>query len=195
MKLIANILTEGSFQNNELYNVVSNKDDLISELPTLVIGWSFTKRNYPEANIINWQINENTFWCFGKREKRNRYEEAIEKFMDYSLSHLIDSIEYNFFSILTAEVSERRSLANAIKNNTIYVYINNDIVYLNKENSKKIIGISLRDIDYLGKSRQKFYDLLKGENIIKTNDIFNKSSFATKMALKNKSYAIPYLFS
>ena len=195
MKLIANILTEGSFQNNELYNVVSNKDDLISELPTLVIGWSFTKRNYPEANIINWQINENTFWCFGKREKRNRYEEAIEKFMDYSLSHLIDSIEYNFFSILTAEVSERRSLANAIKNNTIYAYINNDIVYLNKENSKKIIGISLRDIDYLGKSRQNFYDLLKGENIINTNDIFNKSSIATKMALKNKSYAIPYLFS
>ena len=76
MKLIANILTEGSFQNNELYNVVSNKDDLISELPTLVIGWSFTKRNYPEANIINWQINENTFWCFGKREKRNRYEKT-----------------------------------------------------------------------------------------------------------------------
>ena len=37
MKFIANILTDKTFTNAELYNVVSDKNNLIDCIPTLVI--------------------------------------------------------------------------------------------------------------------------------------------------------------
>ena len=35
---------------NELYNVVSDKNDLISDIPTLVIGWEYTKKLFKNNN-------------------------------------------------------------------------------------------------------------------------------------------------
>ena len=58
MKYIANILTNRKFNDTELYNIVSKKEDLISDIPTLVIGWEFTKKMYPNANILDWKIND-----------------------------------------------------------------------------------------------------------------------------------------
>lgn len=195
MKFIANILTVGSFEDKELFNVVSSKDNLLPELPTLVIGWKFTKEQYPNANIINWQIDDNTYWTYGRREKRNRFEESVKQFKKIAMTDLINSINYTYFNILTAEISERQELTEILKNEELNVYFNNDVLYINKPGTKKVIGFSLRDIDYHGKNRQKIYEILRGNNIKKINDIYNSSSIVTKMALKNKTYAIPYLFS
>ena len=52
MKFIANILTDKPFVNTELYNVVNDKDKLIDGIPTLVIGWEYTKKMYENANTI-----------------------------------------------------------------------------------------------------------------------------------------------
>ena len=47
MKFIANILTDKPFKDNDLYNVVSDKNNLIGGIPTLVVGWEYTKKLYP----------------------------------------------------------------------------------------------------------------------------------------------------
>ena len=73
MKPIANILTDKTFVNDGIYNVVNDINKLISGIPTLVIGWEYTKLFYPEANILNWEINSDTYWCFGRRERGQRY--------------------------------------------------------------------------------------------------------------------------
>ena len=73
MKFIANILTDKPFTNAELYNVVSDKNNLIDGIPTLVIGWEYTKKMFNNANILDWEIDRNTYWTYGKREKRNKY--------------------------------------------------------------------------------------------------------------------------
>ena len=92
MRFIANILTDRKFDDCEFYNVVSKKEDLIENIPTLVIGWGFTKELYPEANIINWEIGNNIFWTFNNREKGNRYEETLKKFNKLALNNFIKKI-------------------------------------------------------------------------------------------------------
>ena len=92
MRYIANILTDKKFNDCKFYNVVSKKEDIIVGLPTLVIGWEFTKALYPEANIISWEIDKDTYWTFGNRERRQRYEESLVKFRELALNRLIKKV-------------------------------------------------------------------------------------------------------
>ena len=155
MKFIANILTDKPFVNNELYNVVDEKDKLIDGIPTLVIGWGYTKKMYPEASILNWSIDRNVYWTYGKREKRNRYEENIEKFRQLAITRFIKSVKYKYYSLLTISDDEKGYLISLFcKPNGSVVYINYNMVYVLDENNN-VIGFSLRDIDYLGKDRKK----------------------------------------
>ena len=103
MKFIANILTDKPFTNAELYNVVSDKNNLIDGIPTLVIGWEYTKKMFNNASILDWEIDRNTYWTYGKREKRNRYEENLERFRQMSITRFIKSVNYRYSNILIAD--------------------------------------------------------------------------------------------
>ena len=81
MQLIANILTINLFSDKILYNVVEKKDDLIDGIPTLCVGLEMTKKNYPNFNLLDMNIDEMTKWTYGPREKRNVYESRLSKFI------------------------------------------------------------------------------------------------------------------
>lgn len=158
MRFIANILTDKKFINSELYNVVDNKDKLIDGIPTLVIGWGFTKKMYPNASILNWSIDNNIYWTYGKREKRSRYEENIEKFRQFAISNFIKSVKYKFYNLLIINNDEKDYIVSLLsKSDGSIVYINYNMVYILDNNKGLVIGFSLRDIDYIGKDRKKFY--------------------------------------
>ena len=192
MKFIANILTDKPFVNTELYNVVNDKDKLIDGIPTLVIGWEYTKKMYENANILNWEIDRNTYWTYGKREKRNRYEENLEKFRELALHRFIKSVNYSYFNILISSNEEKEYVWGLIDTNGTYVYLNNDMVYAFDEQENKVIGFSLRDIDYLKKDRKKVLSkIYSNTNLIEVKD---NLSWETKNALRNCSYVIPFLW-
>lgn len=192
MKFIANILTDKPFVNTELYNVVNDKDKLIDGIPTLVIGWEYTKKMYENANILNWEIDRNTYWTYGKREKRNRYEENLEKFRELALYRFIKSVKYSYFNILISSNEEKEYVWSLIDTNGTYVYLNNDMVYAFDEQKNKVIGFSLRDIDYLKKDRKKVLSkIYSNTNLIEVKD---NLSWETKNALRNCSYVIPFLW-
>jgi hypothetical protein len=192
MKFIANILTDKPFVNTELYNVVNDKDKLIDGIPTLVIGWEYTKKIYENANILNWEIDRNTYWTYGKREKRNRYEENLEKFRELALYRFIKSVKYSYFNILIASNEEKEYVWSLIDTDGTYVYLNNDMVYAFDEQENKVIGFSLRDIDYLKKDRKKVLSkIYSNTNLIEVKD---NLSWETKNALRNCSYVIPFLW-
>jgi hypothetical protein len=192
MKFIANILTDKPFVNTELYNVVNDKDKLIDGIPTLVIGWEYTKKMYENANILNWEIDRNTYWTYGKREKRNRYEENLEKFRELALYRFIKSVKYSYFNILIASNEEKEYVWSLIDTDGTYVYLNNDMVYAFDEQENKVIGFSLRDIDYLKKDRKKVLSkIYSNTNLIEVKD---NLSWETKNALRNCSYVIPFLW-
>lgn len=196
MKYIANILTEKSFSDSELYNIVNDKSQLIDGIPTLVVGWSLTKKLYPTANIINWQIDQNTYWTFGFREKRNRLEDCTKRFRELAMDRLIKSVEYKFFNIIIAEKDDKISFCNMLTNENTAWYVSNDVLYLNEKNSSVVYGLSLRDIEYLGKDKKKIYQKLS--TTFDTNPIvslYTNVSAETKISLRNHIYIVPYLFS
>ena len=88
MRFIANILTDRKFNDCEFYNVVSKKEDLIENIPTLVIGWGFTKKLYPEANIINSKLEDSS-----PSSKTLKYLYLI------FLIKLFNAILLNFFNV------------------------------------------------------------------------------------------------
>lgn len=193
MKFIANILTNKKFNDNsELYNVVSTKKELIDGIPTLVIGWDYTKKLYPMANILNWEICNDFFWTFGNRERRQRYEETLTKFRKYAINKFVKSIKYNFISFINDDgCNVIKIMINDINNLNIYIY--NDMIYITDIISKIVYGFSLKEYDYIGMDRK---DLLKdiftsNHNII---DIKDTLSLEMKIALNNHNYVIPCLY-
>lgn len=199
MKFIANILTNRKFNDCEFYNVVSKKEDLIENIPTLVIGWSFTKELYPDANIITWEIDNNTYWMFNNRERGQKYDEMLKKFRELVIKKFIKSIHYKFFNILTEDYKENNTSLDFMLENcdNLKIYINNDIVYatcecINQDESW-VYGFSLRDYDYLGIDRKKIFNKIykSGAKIIDNKDTV---SWSIRDSLKNHIYVIPCLF-
>jgi hypothetical protein len=196
MKYIANILTDKKFTDSELYNVVNSKDKLIGDIPTLIIGWGYTKKMYPEANILDWKINDNIFWTYGKREKRNKYEENIDKFKKLSINKFIKSVKYQYYNLLTISEEEKRYIISLLcRDCKTHIYINCDMVYIFDDENNIVIGFSLRDIDYINNSRKKMFNIIlrnKNNNVI---DIKDTLSYDMKISLNECKYVIPYLYS
>lgn len=193
MKYIANILTDKKFDNNILYNIVSSKDDLIENIPTLVIGWEFTKKNFPEVNILEWEINDNLFWTYGNREKRDRYEEKIVKFKDIAISKFIKSISYHFISVFRDKIEEPLLLYILKNKFNLNIYINNDMVYITNKISNIVYGFSLKEYEYIGYNKKEILNkIFKSENNI--IDIKDSLSWELKSTFKNCNYIIPCLF-
>lgn len=196
MKFIANILTDKPFKDNDLYNVVSDKNNLMDGIPTLVVGWEYTKKLYPEASILNWEVGNNVYWTYGNREKRNKYEENIVKFRQLALTKFIKSVKYKFYSLLTTTDEEKEYILNLIgKDSGSFIYMNYDMVYIFDAENNVVIGFSLRDIDYMGKERKGIFSKIyrnQNNNII---DIKDSLTWDTKNALRNCNYVIPYLYA
>lgn len=197
MKFIANILTDKPFTNAELYNVVSDKNNLIDGIPTLVIGWEYTKKMFNNASILDWEIDRNTYWTYGKREKRNKYEENLERFRQMSITRFIKSVNYRYSNILIADDDEKKYIFSLLDNDkdVLYVYLNNDMVYLFDNIDSSVIGFSLRDIDYLGKDRKRVLSKIYYNKNVQLIDIKDCLTWETKNALRNCSYVIPYLWA
>ena len=197
MKFIANILTDKPFTNAELYNVVSDKNNLIDGIPTLVIGWEYTKKMFNNASILDWEIDRNTYWTYGKREKRNRYEENLERFRQMSITRFIKSVNYRYSNILIADDDEKKYIFSLLENDkdVLYAYLSNDMVYLFDNIDNSVIGFSLRDIDYLGKDRKRVLSKIYYNKNVQLIDIKDCLTWETKNALRNCGYVIPYLWA
>lgn len=192
---IANIYTTTKF-DNDLCNVTDKKESLIEGIPTLIIGWSNVKHMYPNADILNWKINENTYWTFGKRERRNEYESRLDKFLELAVCELDKHIAYRYINLLTATNEEKNALfsklTNSSKKSVLKYY---DMLYLTEKDYNVVYGISLRCIDYEGKNRNCVISLIKKNPSITyveedecgvCNDIISK--------MKNKVYLSTRIF-
>lgn len=198
MKYIANILTDrpGDLSFNELYNVINDTQDIIPNIPTLIIGWDKTRKIYPNASIIEWEIKENMFWTYGKFEKREKFEENIERFNKLAFRYLVDKVTYVFYDVFLGGESKFKSFLNSLESNENKVaYISNDILYLSYGSSLKVIGVSLRDCDYINENyRKRIFSVIYN---CKTVHLLNKNEEVDKnirYKIRGKEYLIPYLF-
>jgi hypothetical protein len=106
----------------------------------------------------------------------------------------IKSVKYYFYSALTFSDTDKDyilSLFNKVCGS--FIYIKNDMIYVLDTN--KVIGISLRDLDYIGIDKKEYFSKIYSnkKNII--IDIKDDLTYDTKNFLSNYSYVIPYLYA
>jgi hypothetical protein len=197
MKYIANILTDEQFSEDELYNVVQDRDSLVPNIPTLIIGWEKTKGLYPDASIIEWKVAENVYWTYGKYERRDKYEVNVKKFNDLALKKFIDSVYYVFYDVIK-ETPERfeKFIELLLSNMGKTIYITGDMMYINYDGMTKVVGVSLRDCDYVDETYKKriFSAMYNNPSVIllKNNDAISKE---VRFKTRGRAYILPYLYS
>lgn len=196
MQYIANILTEEKFDESTYYNVVNSKDGLVPGIPTLIVGWEKAKELYPDASILDWKINDDTFWTFGRRVRRERNEKDIKNFKKLVLSKVIEKADYWFFNVLTADKEEKIKFNIALSDSRRkFVLVSGDMAYIFFPETSETIGISLYDIDYSGVGRNKILGLFKKNCSITMINERDFISYETRDLINNKKYIIPYLSS
>src|ERR1035441_439311 len=84
---LGNIISEQPVKQNGLFFIINNLENVNREIPTLVIGWDFSKRifNGSKLSILDKKIDKNISWTFTKKEKRVDYEKDLKFFMKNSL--------------------------------------------------------------------------------------------------------------
>ena len=197
MKYIANILTDEQFNEAELYNVVRDSNDLIPGIPTLIVGWERTKSEYPDASIIENKVSDNVYWTYGKYERRDKYETNIKKFQDLSFKKFVDSIDYVFYDILLSTTERLDSfLTSLVSEPTKTVDVVGDMMYIYYSGTNKVVGLSLRDCDYLEDTlKKRIFSVLynsKTINLLKNNDEISRE---VRFKAKGRAYILPYLYS
>lgn len=195
MKYIGNIVTDSKFKE-EGYNIVSNFEDIDKSLPTLIIGWAKAKKIFPELSMLNWQINDLVYWTYGKRERNYIYEQKIKEFQNIAINSLKMKFTYQFVNILLANKDDKKSLFNMLIDSTLKTFFVNDkMLYIWNYGSKKIIGLSLSDIEYEGGNiNQLFKGIKKNEGNKIIYGIW-QSKIPSEIIdlLKNNIYIIAYL--
>lgn len=197
MKYIANILTDEQFNEAELYNVVRDSNDLIPGIPTLIVGWERTKSEYPDASIIEDKVSDNVYWTYGKYERRDKYETNIKKFQDLSFKKFVDSLDYVFYDVLLSTAEKLDSfLTSLLSEPTKTVYVIRDMMYIYYSGTNKVVGLSLRDCDYIEDTlKKRIFSAIynsKAVNLLKNND---EISHEVRLKAKGRAYILPYLYS
>lgn len=197
MKYLGNIITDSKIKDVEYYNVVKSKDKIIPDIPTLIVGYTKTKSIYDNKfSMLDWKIEDNVYWTYGRRERGERYIEDIEKFKLLCFNTLIKTVDYRLFNVLTESTEKKKEFFKYIKDKKDKtVYIDNDMVYLYEDN-KHVTGFSLRDIDYNGGNRKKVLSILFSDNknnVLNSKDVLFNNEFS--YTLRTKPYIIPYLYS
>ena len=197
MKYIANILTDEPFNEAELYNVVRDSKDLIPDIPTLIVGWERTKSEYPDASIIEWKVTDNVYWTYGKYERRDKYEANVKNFQDLSFKKFVDSLEYVFYDVLISTAEKLDSFLSSLASGAEKtIYVTGDMMYIYYSGTNKVVGLSLRDCDYLEDTLKKriFSDIYNSKtiNLLKNNDEISRE---VRFKAKGRAYILPYLYS
>jgi hypothetical protein len=192
MVQIANILTNGNFED-ELYNVTSKKEGLIAGIPTLVIGWEFCKKCYGDVDILDRKIDEMTYWTYGKREKRDRYDETISWFKDFAIKRLIKSIEYKFINVITISGESKDSFYGIFEGRKPTSYFSGEMCYVNRIGENRVYGFSLRDFRYIGVDTKKIVSFVYSNSVVvNKNDNLSQEN---KTYFNCCKYVMPYILS
>jgi hypothetical protein len=192
---IANIVTNSNITVDKYFNISNSLDNIIQDLPTLIIGWDIVKTINPDVDFIDKKLSDNIFWTFKKSERRDIYQEDLYNFITYCYKNLIKDINYSFIDLITLTDSEIKESFNNIKKckkSATYQY--NDMIYVYCDNT--IYGIDLKLVKYLD------YDVKKTIEKIKTNSFVFLSGDQILIeykdiieSLDNEVKYVPYLYT
>lgn len=193
---IGNIVTDGVFENPELFNVVKDFSQIEPNKPTLIIGWHKANTIFSGLSILDNKINDNTWWTFGKRERNYQYQEDTLSFRKMTMDIIEKNVSYKFVNIFGMPIDrKRRMLEWLTAGSPKKAFVTKGMLYVNQIGEKNIIGLSLRDMDYEGGNSKKLLAMMHSSGLVsfirKDDDTVPQDVLFT---LRNNAYLVPYLF-
>jgi hypothetical protein len=192
---VANIVTKTNLNIDKYFNIVQSIDEIIDDLPTLVIGWDIVKTINPNADFIDKKLSNNIYWTFKKTERRDIFEEDLYYFIKHSYNLLIKNIEYIFIDLILFSDSELKATFKKIKKSPKVIgYKYNNMLYLYTD--KTIYGFDLKLVKYLDLDSDKTVEKIKSYCSVFLTDtnILIEYKDIIEM-LNNEVKYIPYIYS
>jgi hypothetical protein len=188
---IANIITNSNINVDKYFNIVNSLDNIIPNLPTLIIGWDIVKTINPDTDFIDKKLSENIYWTFKKTERRDIFESDLYDFISLSYQNLIKDISYQFVDFIQ-DLNVRKTFKGILKDKQKITYQHQSMLYIYSD--KIIYGIDLNQGSYLEydteillhKIKITSKTFLEDKIITEYNDIIEM--------LDNQIKYIPYLY-
>lgn len=157
---VANILTTQKISVSDEFNVVTTMGNIIYDLPTLIVGYDYVTKNYPNFDITNIQLEPNLYWTFKRTERRDKYEEDLEWFKTKVYTDLSAKLIYVFFDPIQLKSKSIWKILRKIYTLKYKVgYINGEMIYIHGENL--IFGIDLSLLRFMGFKIDKIKEKIK----------------------------------
>jgi len=166
---IANIVSSNTLNVPKEFNVVKSMDEIIHGLPTLIIGFDYVNKHYPDFDILNSELEPNLYWTFKKTERRDKHEEDLIWFENKIYTDLsneityviVDPIQYSYKNIIKI-IKKIYSIDKLIS------FKNGDMVYLYGDNF--IFGIDLKLLKFIGLDTNKINNKIKTKSLVFLED-------------------------
>jgi hypothetical protein len=192
---IANIVSNQKVNISQEFNVVDSMDGIIHGLPTLILGFDYVNKHYPDFDVMSRKLGDNLYWTVKRTEKRDKYEEDLSWFVTKVLTDLISEISYVFVDpiqynsrTIRKVIRKFHSMQNKI------TYQNGQMLYIYDE--KIIFGLDLKLLKYIGLDYNKIKEkIIRKSKVFLTNDKILIEYKKTVTELDNQVRYIPYLFS
>jgi len=160
---IANIVSTFNIDVSDDFNVVTSLENIIEGLPTLIVGWDFVKKNYPQYDIIDRKLDNNIRWTFKPIEKRDLFQEDLYNFINDTYKSVLNKINYFFIDPFITNRKQLIKIIRKIKgSDTKISYLHDNMIYIFFDNI--ILGINLEMLSFIGLKPDKIISKIKSSN-------------------------------
>jgi hypothetical protein len=195
MRKIANIVSDNTIDVSEIFNVVKTMDEIQHGLPTLIVGLDLADKLYPDFDITNICLAPNVYWTFKKTQKRDKYAEDLNFFINKVYTDMLKGVTYYFVDLIQNQTKTLKRVIKKIREfKHITTYIHKDMVYLYSDNL--IFGIDLKLARYVGMDVDKLISKIKLiSTVFLTNDEILIEYKKNLEEMEFQARYIPYLVS
>lgn len=195
MRKIANIVSDNTIDVSEIFNVVKTMDEIQHGLPTLIVGLDMADKLYPDFDITNICLAPNVYWTFKKTQKRDKYAEDLNFFINKVYTDMLKGVTYYFVDLIQNQTKTLKRVIKKIREfKHITTYIHKDMVYLYSDNL--IFGIDLKLARYIGMDVDKLISKIKSiSTVFLTNDEILIEYKKNLEEMEFQARYIPYLVS
>jgi hypothetical protein len=193
--MVANIVSQSNIDIDKEFNVVKTMDEIIHGLPTLIIGFDYVNKHYPDFDITKFQLEPNLYWTFRKNEKRDKYEYDLSLFINKVYCDLVQDISYVFVDPIHYNKKTLYKIIKKVKSlKNIISYVNNDMVYIYSD--KIIFGVDLKLLSYIGFNKDGIKAKIKQISSVFLHDSRILIEYKNVIQeLDNQVKYVPYLYS
>ena len=193
--MLANVVCKSKIEIPIDFNHVKSIDDIIDGLPTLIIGYNYVSKKYPDFDITDIKLDDNLYWTFDKNEKRDKFNEDLNWFTNKVYEDIFSEVVYIFVDFIQYKKSTIKKIIRKIKSaDYIVAYKHNEMIYLSLE--KFVFGVDLKLLKYLGFNIDKIIDKIKTSSsvFLVENEILIEYKKCINYLNGNIRF-LPYLYS